>query len=55
MNVHKKLRRYSDQNYCAECGKQWDINDPEPPVCTAKKTREQWIAELKNILKKDSK
>lgn len=55
MNVHKKLRRYSDQNYCAECGKSWDINDTNPPACTVKKTSEQWIAELKNILKKDSK
>jgi len=52
MNVHKKLRRYSDQCYCAECGKQWDINDPEPPACVIKKTPEQWIAELKEKLRK---
>lgn len=52
MNGHKKLRRYSDQCYCAECGKQWDINDPEPPACVIKKTPEQWVAELKEKLRK---
>ena len=33
MTGHKKARQYSDQMHCAECGKQWDVNDPDPPLC----------------------
>ena len=33
MTGHKKARQYSDQMHCAECGKQWDVNDPDPPPC----------------------
>lgn len=33
MTGHKNVRRYSDQYHCSECGKQWDINDPDPPQC----------------------
>ena len=55
MNGHKKLRRYSDQEYCAECGKQWDINDPDPPPCTVKKTPAEWLTQLKGKLKESGK
>ncbi len=27
-----KARRYSDQMQC-ECGRAWDMNDPDPPEC----------------------
>lgn len=30
---HKKARQYSDQMHCAECGRQWDVDDTEPPPC----------------------
>ena len=33
MNGHKQARQYSDQMHCHHCGKQWDVNDPEPPPC----------------------
>lgn len=33
MNGHKNVRRYGDQYHCADCGKQWDHDDPEPPDC----------------------
>lgn len=33
MNGHKKARQYSDQYHCSECGRQWDVNDPDPPQC----------------------
>lgn len=33
MNGHKRARQYSDQYHCADCGKQWDVNDPDPPEC----------------------
>ena len=35
MNDHKNARRYGDQIHCAHCGKQWDVNDPEPPGCSS--------------------
>lgn len=31
---HKAARQYSDQYICSHCGKQWDVNDPDPPDCT---------------------
>ena len=31
---HKAARRHSDQYHCHHCGKQWDVNDPDPPECT---------------------
>lgn len=27
-----KARQMSDQMYC-ECGRSWDVNDPDPPEC----------------------
>ena len=33
MNGHKNVRQYSDQYHCSSCGKQWDVNDPDPPPC----------------------
>lgn len=30
---HKAVRQYSDQYHCSHCGKQWDVNDPNPPEC----------------------
>lgn len=26
-------RQQGDQMCCGKCGKQWDVNDPEPPEC----------------------
>lgn len=50
-----QIKRYNDQYSCSKCGKTWDINDPEPPVCeTAQVTQgKQWINHIRNILKKD--
>lgn len=33
MMEHRSVRRYGDQYHCAECGKQWDHDDPDPPEC----------------------
>ena len=30
---HSNVRQYSDQLYCSNCGKTWDVNDPYPPAC----------------------
>jgi hypothetical protein len=49
---HHCLRQYSDQMTCRQCGKTWDVNDPEPPACKIVKTPQQHIAALREILKK---
>lgn len=55
MNNHKRPWRHNDQMYCAECGKSWDIDDPEPPACEYHETNHQrgkrWIKRLKEQLK----
>ncbi|AUR84111.1 hypothetical protein NVP1049O_02 [Vibrio phage 1.049.O._10N.286.54.B5] len=33
MRTHNKARQYSDQMHCPTCGKQWDVNDIDPPSC----------------------
>lgn len=38
MTVHKAARRHGDQYHCAECGRQWDHDDPEPPPCRREST-----------------
>ena len=30
---HCQARRVGDQMQCGRCGKQWDVNDPERPLC----------------------
>lgn len=47
MKTHpvKSVRRYSDQYHCSHCGKQWDVNDIDPPPC---KTHVEWLKELKD-------
>ena len=30
---HRSVRRYGDEYHCSSCGKQWDVNDPDPPPC----------------------
>lgn len=36
-----KTRQYSDQLHCHVCGKQWDVNDPEPPECITENERKK--------------
>jgi len=33
MTGHKKAIRVNDQYHCAECGRQWDVDDTDPPPC----------------------
>lgn len=53
---HRNARQYSDSMVCTDCGRSWDVNDPEPPPCVpAKKVKklirpEQWMA-LKEALR----
>lgn len=30
---HRSVRRYGDEYHCSACGKQWSIDDPDPPEC----------------------
>lgn len=32
-----KARQVSDQMYC-QCGRCWDVNDPDPPECLSQTT-----------------
>lgn len=36
-----QARQYSDQMICGKCGVQWDVDDPEPPVCPKRKQKEE--------------
>lgn len=27
-------RQYSDEMHCHKCGLVWDVNDPDPPICS---------------------
>lgn len=33
LDLHGAKKRYNDQYHCADCGKQWDVDDPDPPEC----------------------
>jgi hypothetical protein len=51
MNGHDNTRQYSDQYHCADCGKQWDVNDPDPPECRREcLAGEQAIREMRRLL-----
>lgn len=41
MTEHRATRRHGDQYHCAECGRQWDHDDPEPPPCRRESTAGQ--------------
>ena len=54
MTGHKKARRHGDQYHCAECGKQWDHEDPEPPPECKRDPRagERAIGEMRKLFSK---
>jgi diadenosine tetraphosphate (Ap4A) HIT family hydrolase len=47
-----KARQYSDQLHCHICGKQWDVNDPEPPECINEETPPE---RKRRVTKKDAR
>lgn len=54
MNGHKNVRRYSDQYHCSECGKQWDVNDPDPPECQREsRAGRDAIESIRKLFRKD--
>ncbi|RTL04966.1 hypothetical protein EKK58_09165 [Candidatus Dependentiae bacterium] len=32
---HTAAVQQSDEMFCSDCGLRWDVNDPDPPECTA--------------------
>ena len=50
---HRSLRRYGDEYHCAECGKQWDHDDP--PECQRESTAGRDAVEsMRKLFRKDS-
>jgi hypothetical protein len=33
MYNHQRVQRQGDEMFCPDCGKRWDVDDPEPPPC----------------------
>lgn len=55
MNGHKKAIRVNDQYHCAECGRQWDHDDPDPPPCKREsRAGERAIGEMRKMFCKKS-
>lgn len=55
MTVHKKAIRVNDQYHCAECGKQWDHDDPDPPECKREsQAGRDAIESIRKMFRKDS-
>lgn len=38
MTGHRSVRRYGDEYHCSSCGKQWSVDDPDPPECKREST-----------------
>ena len=47
---HRSLRRYGDEYHCSACGKQWSIDDPDPPECQREsQAGERAIGEMRKM------
>ena len=55
MTGHKKAIRVNDQYHCAECGRQWDVSDPEPPDCKREsRAAREAVESMRKLFRKDS-
>lgn len=51
---HRSVRRYGDDYHCSSCGKQWSIDDNEPPPCKREsQAGERAIGEMRKMFRKD--
>lgn len=49
MRGHREIRE-GDEYYCPDCGKRWDMNDPEPPPCISRQEKGlKQIAKLRKL------
>ena len=50
---HRSVRRYGDEYHCSSCGKQWSIDDPDPPLCQRESSAgENAIREMRKMFRK---
>lgn len=55
MTGHSKVRRHGDQYHCAACGRQWDVNDPDPPPCKREsRAGEKAIETMRKLFSKNT-
>ena len=55
MTGHRSVRRYGDEYHCSSCGKQWSIDDPDPPECQREsQAGEKSISKMRKLFRKDS-
>lgn len=45
-----KARQHSDQMMC-ECGRSWDVNDPEPPECPGTAAARENLEKIREVIK----
>ena len=51
---HRSVRRYGDEYHCSACGKQWSIDDPDPPECQRESTAgRDAIESMRKLFRKD--
>lgn len=41
---HKRIERFQNEYMCLHCGKSWDVNDLEPPSCSAEPANSMRVA-----------
>lgn len=52
---HRSVRRYGDEYHCSSCGKQWSIDDPEPPECKREsRAAREAVESMRKLFRKDS-
>lgn len=52
---HRSVRRYGDEYHCSSCGKQWSIDDPDPPPCQREsQAGEKAVESMRKLFRKDS-
>ena len=53
---HRSVRRYGDEYHCSSCGKQWSIDDPDPPPCQREsRAGEKAMREIRRALRDHGK
>ena len=52
---HRSVRRYGDEYHCSSCGKQWSIDDPDPPECKREsQVGRDAVESVRKLFRKDS-
>ena len=53
---HRSVRRYGDEYHCSSCGKQWSIDDQDPPECKRESSAgEKVMREIRRALRDHGK